>query len=141
MVKKDKLYRTLIERMELAANEGRDLEAGWYAYAVIEDRTRSLLKSSGGIPVDSHGNQIRMLGAKTKELKKRAKQIPRLKAGVDFPQLKAWTKNRNDLIHGMAEGSLTVEDIDRIAKKVALDGPVIARGLATTARKLKKYKK
>ena len=45
---KQKLYQHLMKRMDQAVEHGRDVEAGWYAYAVLEDRLRSMLRQSGG---------------------------------------------------------------------------------------------
>ena len=45
---KEALYREFMSRMNAADQAGNYLEASWYAYAILEDRLRSLLRSSGG---------------------------------------------------------------------------------------------
>jgi len=74
-MRKHDLYATLIERCEAAAANAAYFESSWYAYAVLEDRLRSLLRSSGGETktVDGVEKTIRMMGPKLDVLRGRAK--------------------------------------------------------------------
>lgn len=131
MTKKSELYRTFIERMEAARKDGHRLEAAWYAYAVIEDRMRSLLQVTG-----LAARPRMMLGDKIQELENR--RIPEIDAQLDFLLLKAWKEDRNNLMHAMAGGALSIEDIDKMSERLARDGCKIARSLASLARRMKK---
>ncbi|UZK70061.1 hypothetical protein OKW76_03130 [Sphingomonas sp. S1-29] len=136
---KKKLYQDLVSRMEAAAADGRDVEAAWFAYAVLEDRLRSLLRQSGGEGQSKGiGKPIRMMGPKLKELAKRAKKDELLKSCFEYDKLNQWKHDRNDLVHAMADGSQTIEQIDAAAASLASEGVVLARTYAAAARRLKK---
>lgn len=50
---KQALYKSLIERQRAADDAGFYLESVWLAYAILEDRTSSMLRSLGIPPADS----------------------------------------------------------------------------------------
>jgi len=136
---KKKLYQDLIERMETAAANGRDVEAAWYAYAVLEDRLRSMLRQSGGEGVKKGiGKPIRTLGKKIGELNVRAKKDELLKNCFEYYRIDKWKEDRNDLVHSMADGHHDIESIDKKASTLATDGVDLARLYASQARRLKK---
>jgi hypothetical protein len=136
---KEKLYKDLIARMEAATNNGGDVEAAWFAYAVLEDRLRSMLRQSGGEGKNRGvGKPIRMMGPKLAELKKRSKNDELLKSCFEYDRLNQWKHDRNDLVHAMAEGTYDIEEIDKLAAALARDGVELARLYATDARRLKK---
>lgn len=136
---KKKLYQDLISRMEAAAENGRDVEAAWFAYAVLEDRLRSLLRQSGGEGQNKGvGKPIRMMGPKLKELKLRAKKDELLKSCFEYTRLEQWKRDRNDLVHAMADGTQTIETIDANAASLAREGVDLARIYTAAARRLKK---
>ena len=60
---KRELYEELYERMNTAHDAGFNLEASWFAYAVIEDRLLSLLRNSGGELGSGPINRIHNSGA------------------------------------------------------------------------------
>lgn len=137
MARKHELYQVFMERIDVALASGHDLESSWYAYAVIEDRLRSLLRATGGDLLPS-GKPIKMLGPKLGELNKRAPSFPEIFKQLDLPALEQWKDDRNDLTHAMAEGNIPLEEIDRMAKRLASEGRSIARSLAALARRVKK---
>lgn len=138
---KTKLYEQLLQRMDLAVEAGRDVEAAWYAYAVLEDRLRSMLRQSGGEgEKKGKGKPIRTLGAKLGELNKRCAKDSLLKASFEYVRLNKWKGDRNDLVHAMADGRHTIEDIDRLAADLANEGISLARLYAAEARRLKKHR-
>lgn len=137
MARKHGLYQTFMDRMDAAKTSGSNLEASWYAYAVIEDRLRSLLRSTGG-DLRPNGTPFKMLGPKLAELRDRAPRFPEIDKQLDFGALTAWKNDRNDLTHAMAEGSMPIEEIDRMARDLAVKGSALARELAALARRAKK---
>jgi hypothetical protein len=140
-MRKRDLYATLIERCEAAAAKAAYFESSWYAYAVLEDRLRSLLRSSGGETktVDGVEKTIRMMGPKLDALRGRAKTNHRLRAGLPVPRLRAWINTRNSLMHRMADGTIRIEEIDEQVQQLALEGVDLARECSASARRLKKH--
>ena len=140
---KANLYKELIARMDAAQKHERHLEASWYAYAVIEDRLRSMLLQSGGDTFakgKNKGKQIRMMGPKMEILETRSSDDALLDSAFEGIRLKVWRESRNDLMHAMASGQHSIDQIDKLAKKLASDGVKLARVYATSARWLKKHR-
>lgn len=137
---KQALYKTLIERMDASTKSNNYFESSWYAYTILEDRLRSMLRNSGGENF-GNGKMIRMLGPKIEELTKRAASDPLLKANFEKSMLTKWKKDRNDLMHQMADGSLTIEQIDESVKSLAERGAHLARLYSASSRRLKKHRK
>lgn len=137
MPKKQQLYQAFIERMENAEKEGFYFEACWYASAILEDRLLSLLTSTGGVPF-SRGRPIRMLGPKLKALIERATDNDVLRQNVDLAAINDWKDRRNDLMHAMAEGTQTLNEIEAAAKALAEDALELVRDTAAAARRLKR---
>lgn len=138
---KKKLYRDLIARMDGAAEAGRDVEASWFAYAVLEDRLRSLLRQSGGEGKNKGvGKPIRMMGPKLNNLCERAKKDALLESCFEYTRLNKWKNERNDLVHAMADGTLNIEAIDDKIVELAREGVDLARLYTAAARRLKKHR-
>lgn len=137
---KQALYSAFIKRMNAATEVAQYFEASWYAYAVLEDRLRSLLRNSGGEGVGGKGKPIRMMGPKLKELKYRAKTDQLLKANFEHARLNKWKDARNNLMHAMADASMTLEQIDQAAKALAEEGVLLVRELSAACRRLKKHR-
>jgi hypothetical protein len=137
---KKSLYQTFISRLESANSERRFLEAAWYAYAILEDRLLSLMRSTGGIGKGGNGKPIHMMGPKLAELQYRAKSDALLRENFEYTKLKTWTKARNDLMHAMADASMTIEQIDSAAEALATEGAALVRTYAAACRRLKKHR-
>ncbi len=136
---KRKLYKDLLNRMDAARTANRDVEASWYAYAVLEDRLRSMLRQSGGEGEKKGvGKPIRMMGPKLKELSRRAKKDALLKNCFEYDRLNQWKNDRNTLVHAMADGRHDIEQIDGLAKSLAQEGVDLAWLYAREAQRLKK---
>lgn len=134
------LYSEFLTRMDAATRAGMFFEAAWYAYAVLEDRLRSLLRQSGG-EMDSKGKTIRIMGPKILELERRAKNDAPLRASFERGRLWSWKESRDKLMHGMAEGGLSISQIDAMVKTLASDGSSLARDYAAAAMRLKNRRK
>jgi len=138
---KKKLYQDLVTRMDGAAEAGRDVEASWFAYAVLEDRLRSMLRQSGGEGENKGiGKPIRMMGPKLKNLRQRAKKDALLESCFEYERLNKWKNERNDLVHAMADGTLNIEAIDQKIVELAREGVDLARLYTAAARRLKKHR-
>lgn len=136
MADKRKLLRTIIGRMRIAHKDGHHLEAAWYAYAILEDRLRSALRSSGG---EVGGSKKKPLGDKLTELIERAKHSAVLADALPLKDLVDWKDARNHLMHSMLDGSMSEQDIDQSAQKLSLDGLTLVKEIAASAMRLKKH--
>lgn len=126
------LYEEMIKRLDVAYSEKQFLEGSWYAYAILEDRLISLIRSGGGDP------NITMMGTKIKALKTLVKAGSVDVRNFERVRLKAWAKDRNTLMHAMAGGTLTIEEVDAMAKKLASEGKALVRVYAAAAMRQKK---
>lgn len=145
-IAKRELYKIFLDRMTAAIAANMPFEASWYAYAILEDRLVSMLRQSGGT-LTPKGKPIRMMGPKIDELRSRAKKDDLLKAnfaGTDGQredsELWKWKDDRDALMHGMAAGNLTIDQIDALVLKVASEGAKLARMYAAAAARLKKHR-
>lgn len=141
MTSKQELISELISRMEAAHASGAHFESAWYSYALLEDRMLSILRSSGG---DKHkGDVIRMLGPKIKEISARIGNGPGkndvLALAVNVKRAKAWSSSRNSLMHALADGTRTTQQIDQEAHALASEGIELVREVSASARRLKRH--
>jgi hypothetical protein len=137
---KEKLYESFITRLEAANADEAFLECSWYCYAVLEDRLLSFLRGSGGVNY-GNGKPIRMMGPKMKELKLRKSHDSLLAAQLTdrlFDRLDKWKDDRNDLMHAMADATLTIEQIDKDAQKLSSEGKKLVRDYCAACRRYKK---
>ncbi len=137
---KQALYSAFIKRMAAAHEARQYFESSWYAYTVLEDRLRSLLRSTGGEGVGGPGKPIRMMGPKLKELKYRAKKDELLKANFEHDRLNAWKEDRNNLMHAMADASMTLAQIDQGAERLSIEGAELVRVFSAACRRVKKHR-
>lgn len=125
------LYQQMIGRLDEAIAGRHFFEASWYAYALLEDRLISLLKSSGGY------SAVKMMGPKIGKLNDRATSDPTLATNFEYTRLNVWKNARNDLMHAMAEGAMPMNDVDIRAKALAEEGAALVRIYAAAARRQK----
>jgi len=78
-----------------------------------------------------------MMGPKLKELTNRAKKDALLKAYFKYDKLNARKHERNNLIHAMADASMSLAAIGPAAKKLAEDGTLLVRDYLAACRRLK----
>lgn len=139
MNEKRKLFQSFHARLESEIDSGRYFEASWYIYALLEDRAISLLENSGGIPQPKSGSFL-MLGAKVKHLKKRCADDQLLASCFDPGPVRSWITDRNNLMHGMANGSLTLAEIDKMKFQLATKGQELIKDVSAGAMRLKKHR-
>ena len=147
---KEKLYKFYIKHIDTSLENKNYFESSWLSYVLIEDRLVSLLMQTGGNKATTNkkgkkaNKPIQMLGPKIVELEKRLKTDALLKKELKtdlLDSLKDWKDDRNNLMHSMADGKLTVNDIQTKIEKLATDGRDIARNIAATSRRVKKKNK
>ncbi|PZT43424.1 hypothetical protein A7X92_14345 [Stenotrophomonas maltophilia] len=81
-----------------------------------------------------------MMGRKIKELNRRAEKDKLLKENFEHDKLNAWKDSRNNLMHAMGDATMTIDEIDASAKKLAEDGQELVREYAAACRRLKKHR-
>ena len=127
----------MIARLDRAIEGGHFFEASWYVYAILEDRLISLWQSSE--PGSARSRAPRMMGPKIDGLSARAAQDPLLRKNFESIRLIAWKDNRNDLMHAMAEGTLSISVIDNRIEALARYGAELVREYSAAARRQKKH--
>ncbi len=156
---KDKIYEQLLKRYEKAVSSGFFYEANWFAYAIFEDRTGSIVFNSGdgqghgrnisakldiikerrdarvtkvvkGKPVKSHGR---------KEKKPKYPHLHTLRRS-DILIIQRWVKKRNELSHDLATGQLSLSMADQSSATLSLVADRLIRRLCSAARRLKKLR-
>lgn len=140
-MRKQVLYKEFLTRIDDNIAKGAYLEASWYAYAVLEDRLRSMLTNTGGDGKNKgNGKPIWGFEKKLDTLIDRAQADDLLKQSLPTDDIDKWRLKRNELIHGMADGSLTIEQIDLQAIELANRGRDFARIYCAAAQRLKKHR-
>ena len=134
------LFESFHDRMNNAIEKRFYLEASWYAYALLEDRLVSMLKQSGGVGKNGSNTPIKMLGPKLGELKSRANTDKLLLENLPATKIHDWKEERNDLMHAMAEGTMTQAEIDKKAYLLALQGRELVKEVSAAAMRLKKHR-
>jgi hypothetical protein len=144
------LYKFYIKRIDESIKEQYYFEASWLASALIEDRVTSLLSQTGGNKIlnakknKDNYKPVRTLGRKIKELKKRLLLDELLRKRIKpeiIEQLTTWTDSRNVLMHSMADGGLTLSEVQSKIEYLAKSGQLISQKMAAESRLIKKKKK
>jgi Mg2+ and Co2+ transporter CorA len=147
-VAKRKLYETMIDRMKKAADADFHLEAAWFAYAVLEDRTTSMLKALGRPPraraqISKKIEALQKMadekgGALAVYLNRDAKPERGQKASL-LEDVGQWCTKRNGLVHAMASGSHDIDALDKLSGELSKEGQDLVRVAASVARRIKKH--
>ena len=143
MKAKRELYSTLLKRMKESHDAKYYFEAGWYAYAIVEDRISAALRQTGGDRT-AKGKEIKMLGPKLDLLRKRSKTDAVLAATVTdemMTRIGVWKNTRNDLMHKIATGTISVKEMDASRITSSTDAEPIVRDLCNSVMRLAKQKR
>lgn len=140
MKEKRDLYENFHSKLKLAIEKEFYLESSWYVYALLEDRLVSLLRSSGGVGNSGSAKPIKMMGPKLKELKNRSKSNKLLDHNFDHDRINQWKNDRNDLMHAMADGTKSVDDVSKTSYLLATSGAKLLKDVSSAAMRLKKHK-
>ena len=100
--------------MKKAMGSGFYLEAMFIEYAVIEDRTESILQHAGVFNPEKHNTLARKLN-RIADLARGKKALLRKYITVD--EIRTWKGERNRLIHALLDQDLSTDELEQIAKK------------------------
>ena len=115
-------YREQFKRLNKALTNGFNLEAIFIEYAILEDRTESILRHADlwNAYTNSRKGNMPTIDSKIRYIKKHAenKKNPLHKYFSDdlLEQVLIWKEERNRLIHALIKQHLTNEDVIRIAQ-------------------------
>lgn len=159
---KQNLYERLLERQASAASEGYHYEACWFAYAILENRSRSILANSAdraGFGGDISSKLARIRGlledTETKVVSGKPVRDKRTGKKVKKPKYSAvhtvkrtlilvaqrWVKRRNELVHDLASGKLTLDEADKDIERLSKIGLRLAPEFCSAARRIRKRAK
>ena len=122
-------YREQFRRLNKALANGFNLEAMFIEYAILEDRTESILRHADlwDAYLNSRKGHMPTIESKIRYIKKNAENkkslLHKYFSGDLLDQVMAWKDERNRLIHALLKQRLTDEDVIRIAQ----DGSELAR--------------
>ncbi len=80
------------------------------------------------------------MGPKMGELERRSKKDKLLNANFEFDQLDTWKDDRNNLMHAMADASMTMPEVKSASMKLATEGAALVRDYSSACRRLKKHR-
>ena len=124
-------YKEQFKRLNKAIDNRFYLEAMFIAYAIMEDRTESILRRAGqwDAYIKSRKGHDPTIDSKIRHIKKRAEQKKTLlnKYFSDslLDDILRWKEERNRMIHALMKQSLTTEELSDLA----LQGKDYARTL------------
>jgi hypothetical protein len=122
-------YKEQFRRLNKALANGFNLEAMFIEYAILEDRTESILRHAGlwDAYLNSRKGHMPTIESKIRYIKKNAENkkslLHKYFSGDLLDQVMAWKDERNRLIHALLKQRLTDEDVIRVAQ----DGSELAR--------------
>lgn len=123
-------YKEQFKRLDKALSNKFYLEAMFIAYAIMEDRTESILSYEGN---EINSNSFVSINRKLKKIKQIAERKNSLPARCFsdslIDEILEWKDERNRLMHALMKQSLTTEELEM----VALKGKDLARKLANKA--------
>ena len=128
-------YTEQFRRLKLALKNGFNLEAMFIEYAILEDRTESILLHADlwDAYIKSRKGREPNIDSKIKYIQKRAenKKDPLHKYFADdlLDRVLAWKEERNRMIHALLKQQLTEEDVTRITS----EGNDLVRALRSRA--------
>ena len=136
-IQKQLNYREQFKRLDKALNNNFYLEALFIEYAIMEDRTESILRYEGNEIKVKEGSFI-SINRKLDKIKKIAEQRKRLPERYFSDNLieciQLWKDERNRMIHALMKQSLTTEELTELA----LEGKILCRQLCNKANNYKR---
>ena len=123
-------YKEQFKRLDKAIKNNFYLEAMFIAYAIMEDRTESILSYEGN---EINSKDFVSINKKLNKIKKIAERKGSLPAKYFsdsmIDEILDWKEKRNNLIHALMKQPLTTEEL----QATALEGKALARKLANRA--------
>ena len=130
-------YKEQFKRLDRAIKEGFNLEAVFIAYAIMEDRTESILRYENNSikPKKGHRVSIDAKLRKVKTISREKESLPYRYFQEDFVDLIVeWKEERNRMIHALLKQNLSTEEL----VELALKGRYLARQLSNKANTYKR---
>ena len=130
-------YKEQFKRLDRAIKEGFNLEAIFITYAIIEDRTESILRYENNEikPKKGHRVSIDAKLRKVKTISREKESLPYRYFQEDFiDQIIEWKEERNRMIHALLKQNLSTEEL----VELALQGRNLARQLSNKANNYKR---
>ena len=126
-------YKEQFERLNKALKNEFYLEAIFIEYAILEDRTESVLRHAGLWEAYMKGKKMANIGTKLTFIKNKASAKscslhPYFKDSL-LDQLRDWKNKRNPLIHDLLNQKMGPDDL----KNLAIEGSDLVRILRTRA--------
>ncbi len=110
-------YTEQMGRLKKAMGSGFYLEAMFIEYAVIEDRTESILRHAGVFNSEKHNTLARKLN-RIADLARGKKALLRKYITVEtVDEIRTWKGERNRLIHALLDQDLSTDELEQIAKE------------------------
>ena len=125
-------YREQFKRLNKAMNSNFYLEAMFISYAIMEDRTESILRHAGKWEAYLKYRKGREpnIGTKVNYIIKQAEQKKTLLykyfADTLLGDVLEWKDERNRMIHALMKQTLSTEELEELA----IEGKTLARTLA-----------
>ena len=132
---KRQVYAELKSRLKLALSKEFYFEAVMLEYAIIEDRTASVLFHAGICknPYDSSKKLSNKLNSIEQQIGKGHPVISKKFDAALIAEIRNWKEERNDFVHRACIRPCDAEDL----KSLALWGNEIVRNLDNSARRVK----
>ena len=128
-------YKEQHDRLKKAMKHGFFFEAIVIEYAILEDRTESILRYEGNsinskkhVTIEAKINKIETIAREKKGLAKRYFQ-PELIAAM-----REWKEKRNGLIHALMKHSVTQEEL----RTIALEGEALVKEVSRLSQNYKR---
>jgi hypothetical protein len=116
-------YAEQFRRLNKALTNGFNLEAMFIAYAIMEDRTESILRHAGywDAYMKKRGNRDATINSKITYIQGKVtagdKLLRKYFSDDLLARILAWKEERNRLIHALLKQQLTDEEVVRIAEE------------------------
>ena len=130
-------YKEQFKRLDKAMRAGFNLEAIFIEYAIMEDRTSSILRYENNSIKPKGGRQpgIEKKLSKIKTISREKGSLPNRYFQDEFiDRIIAWKEERNQMIHALLKQQLTTNGLVALAE----EGKVLARELSNKAGNYKK---
>ena len=125
-------YKEQFKRLDKALKAGFNLEAIFIEYAIMEDRTASILRYENN-SIRSKGDRLPSIDRKLSKIKTIAREkgsLPNKYFQDEFiDRIITWKEERNRMIHALLKQQLTTEGLISFAE----EGKTLARELSNKA--------
>lgn len=137
---KYKNYKEQFQRLNRALTSGFYLEATFIEYAILEDRTESILRHAGMYEayLKKRGRYSPNIDSKIKYIDKQAENktslLHKYFSDTLLSDILAWKEERNRLIHALLKQDLTTEELAQLAQT----GEALAKELRNRVNKYRR---